>query len=88
MNKSKRVLTALALAGTAVAATASSAGSAYAIAGVGEGPGGLLASPAFLLADLTGATSVMPMGQGDLAAMADKALKEKQAEQAAAQQGH
>ncbi|MFE2108727.1 hypothetical protein ACFXAF_23095 [Kitasatospora sp. NPDC059463] len=88
MNKSKRVLTALALAGTAFAATASSAGSAHAIAGVGEGPGGLLASPGFLLADLTGATSVMPVGQGDLAAMADKALKEKQAEQAAKQQGH
>ncbi|GAA1415960.1 hypothetical protein GCM10009639_70070 [Kitasatospora putterlickiae] len=88
MNKSKRVLTALALAGTAVAATVSSAGSAHAIAGIGEGPGGVLASPAFLLADLTGATSAMPVGQGDLAALAEKAMKEKQAEQAAQQQGH
>ncbi len=87
MNKSKRVLTALALAGTAFAATASSATSAHAIAGVGEGPGGLLASPGFLLADLAGANTVMPVGQGDLAAMADKAMKEKQAEQAQ-QQGH
>ncbi|MER5351836.1 hypothetical protein ABT093_16095 [Kitasatospora sp. NPDC002551] len=88
MNKSKRVLTALALAGTAFAATATTATSAHAIAGIGEGPGGLLASPGFLLADLAGANSVMPVGQGDLAAMADKAIKEKQAEQAAQQQGH
>ncbi|WP_327679847.1 hypothetical protein [Kitasatospora sp. NBC_00458] len=88
MNKSKRVLTALALAGTAFAATASSATSAHALAGIGEGPGGPLAAPAFLLADLAGANSVMPVGQGDLAAMADKAMKEKQAEQAAQQQGH
>ncbi|MFJ4669742.1 hypothetical protein [Kitasatospora purpeofusca] len=88
MNKSKRVLTALALAGTAFAATASSAGSAHAVAGVGEGPGGLLAAPGFLLADLAGANSVMPVGQGDLAAMADKAMKQKQAEEAQQQQGH
>ncbi|MER7708533.1 hypothetical protein ABTX81_37315 [Kitasatospora sp. NPDC097605] len=88
MNKSKRVLTALALAGTAFAATASSAGSAHAVAGVGEGPGGLLAAPGFLVMDLTGASAAMPVGQGDLAALAEKALKEKQAEQAAQQQGH
>ncbi|MEV6973911.1 hypothetical protein [Kitasatospora sp. NPDC093806] len=89
MNKSKRVLTALALAGTAFAATASSATSAHAIAGIGEGPGGPLAAPGFLLADLTtGGGAGMPIGQGDLAAMAEKAMKEKQAEQAAQPQGH
>ncbi|MFB7476746.1 hypothetical protein [Kitasatospora sp. NPDC056184] len=87
MNKSKRVLTALALVGTAFAATASTATSAQAVAGIGEGPGGLLAAPGFLLADLAGANSVMPVGQGDLAAMAEKAMKEKQAEQAAKEQG-
>ncbi|MEU6232515.1 hypothetical protein [Kitasatospora sp. NPDC047058] len=84
MNKPKRVLTALALAGTAFAATASSAGSAYALAGVGEGPGGLLASPAFLLADLTGAGN-LPVGQGQIGTLADQAVKEKMKE---AQGGH
>ncbi|MFE7560199.1 hypothetical protein [Kitasatospora sp. NPDC057500] len=88
MNKSKRVLTAIALAGTAFAATASSAGSAHAVAGIGEGPGGLLAAPGFLVMDLAGASSAMPVGQGDLAAMAEKAMKEKQEQQAAQQQAH
>ncbi|MFE6865935.1 hypothetical protein ACFVFS_05220 [Kitasatospora sp. NPDC057692] len=87
MNKSKRVLTALALVGTAFAATATTAGSAQAVAGIGEGPGGLLAAPGFLLADLSGANAVMPVGQGDLAAMAEKAMKEKQAEREAKEQG-
>ncbi|MFE6050834.1 hypothetical protein ACFQ6N_08775 [Kitasatospora sp. NPDC056446] len=76
MKKSKRVLTALALMGTAFAATASSAGSAHALAGIGEGPGGLLAAPGFLLAEQVGAGS-LPVGQGEIGSMADKAIKEK-----------
>ncbi|MGV9266373.1 hypothetical protein ACWDRR_17105 [Kitasatospora sp. NPDC003701] len=86
MNKSKRALTALALLGSAFAATASSAGSAHALAGVGEGPGGLLAAPAFLLADTVGGGS-LPIGQGDISKLADKAMEEKAKEQAA-KQGH
>ncbi|RKT16412.1 hypothetical protein BX285_0747 [Streptomyces sp. 1114.5] len=83
MKKSKRVLTALALMGTAFAATASSAGSAHALAGIGEGPGGLLAAPGFLLADtVTGGE--LPVGQGEIGSLADKAVKEKMKES----QGH
>ncbi|MGW6913511.1 hypothetical protein ACWGB8_06775 [Kitasatospora sp. NPDC054939] len=76
MNKSKRVLTALALAGTAFAATASSAGSAHAIAGIGEGVGGPLAAPGFLLADVVTGGS-MPVGQGEIGTLADQAVKQK-----------
>ncbi|MER7771621.1 MULTISPECIES: hypothetical protein [Streptomycetaceae] len=83
MKKSKRVLTALALMGTAFAATASSAGSAHALAGIGEGPGGLLAAPGFLLADtVTGGE--LPVGQGQIGSLADQAVKEKMKES----QGH
>ncbi|MGW2253821.1 hypothetical protein ACWCXH_27055 [Kitasatospora sp. NPDC001660] len=83
MNKSKRVLSALALMGTAFAATASSAGSAHALAGVGEGPGGLLAAPGFLLVD-TVSGGELPVGQGQIGSLADKAVKEKMKES----QGH
>ncbi|GAB7181545.1 hypothetical protein ATKI12_1376 [Kitasatospora sp. Ki12] len=79
MNKSKRVLTALALMGTAFAATASSAGSAHALAGIGEGPGGLLAAPGFLIADQVGGGS-LPIGQGEIGSLADKAVQEKMKE--------
>ncbi|MER6301957.1 hypothetical protein ABT247_20695 [Kitasatospora sp. NPDC001539] len=79
MNKSKRVLTALALMGSAFAATAASAGSAHALAGIGEGPGGLLAAPGFLLADtVTGGG--LPVGQGQIGSLADKAIAEKMKE--------
>ncbi|MFI6848713.1 hypothetical protein OG535_22295 [Kitasatospora sp. NBC_00085] len=84
MNKPKRALTALALLGSAFAVTASSAGSAHALAGVGEGPGGLLASPAFLIADLAGAPE-LPVGKDQIGTLADKAVKEKVKE---ARQGH
>ncbi|WP_188297569.1 hypothetical protein [Streptomyces sp. CBMA156] len=84
MKKSKRVLTALALMGSAFAATAGSAGSAHALAGIGEGPGGLIAAPGFLLADtVTG--GAVPVGQGQIGSLADKAVQEKMKE---AQQGH
>ncbi|MET8624849.1 hypothetical protein ABZW30_13990 [Kitasatospora sp. NPDC004669] len=83
MNKSKRILSALALAGTAFAATASSAGSAHALAGIGEGPGGPLAAPAFLLADVAGGGS-LPVGQGQMGSLADQAVKQKVKES----QGH
>ncbi|KJS56828.1 hypothetical protein [Streptomyces rubellomurinus] len=76
MKTSKRVLTALALAGTAFAATASSAGSAHALAGIGEGPGGLLAAPGFLIADQVGGGE-LPVGQGQIGSVADQAVKEK-----------
>ncbi|MFJ3790153.1 hypothetical protein [Kitasatospora sp. NPDC090091] len=79
MNKPKRALTALALVGTAFAATAASAGSAHALAGIGEGPGGLMAAPAFLLADLAGAPE-LPVGQGQIGTLADQAVKEKMKE--------
>ncbi|MFJ9769627.1 hypothetical protein ACIRVF_00085 [Kitasatospora sp. NPDC101157] len=79
MKTSKRVLTALALMGTAFAATASSAGSAHALAGIGEGPGGLLAAPGFLLADtVTGGS--MPVGQSQIGSLADQAVKDKMKE--------
>ncbi|MEU9076632.1 hypothetical protein ACFYUY_14930 [Kitasatospora sp. NPDC004745] len=76
MNKSKRVLTALALMGSALAATASSAGSAHALAGIGEGPGGPLAAPGFLLADVVSGGE-LPVGQGQIGTLADQAVKEK-----------
>ncbi|MFJ2776591.1 hypothetical protein [Kitasatospora sp. NPDC087315] len=75
MNKSKRVLTALALAGTAFAATASSAGSAHALAGLGE-TGGPFAAGGFLLADLVSGGS-LPVGQSEIGTLADQAIKEK-----------
>ncbi|MGW4893705.1 hypothetical protein ACWEQL_15785 [Kitasatospora sp. NPDC004240] len=84
MNKSKRVLTALALAGSALAATASSAGSAHAVAGIGEGVGGPLAAPGFLLADVVSGGS-LPVGQGEIGSLADQAIKEKMKQ---SQQGH
>ncbi|MFJ9692696.1 hypothetical protein [Kitasatospora sp. NPDC101183] len=77
MKTSKRVLTALALMGTAFAATASSAGSAHALAGIGEGPGGLLAAPGFLIADQVGGGGSMPIGQGEIGNLANQAVKEK-----------
>ncbi|MFE4515379.1 hypothetical protein ACFRMQ_14450 [Kitasatospora sp. NPDC056783] len=84
MKKSKRVLTALALMGSAFAATASSAGSAHALAGIGEGPGGLLAAPGFLIAE-TATGGSMPIGQSQLGSVADKVVQDKMKE---AQQGH
>ncbi|MFH9354254.1 hypothetical protein [Kitasatospora sp. NPDC017646] len=79
MKSSKRVLTALALMGTAFAATASSAGSAHALAGIGEGPGGLLAAPGFLIAEQVGGTS-LPVGQAQMGSLADQAVKDKMKE--------
>ncbi|MFE4976676.1 hypothetical protein ACFRAR_31810 [Kitasatospora sp. NPDC056651] len=84
MKKSKRVLTALALMGSAFAATASSAGSAHALAGIGEGPGGLLAAPGFLIAE-TATGGSMPIGQSQIGSVADKVVQDKMKE---AQQGH
>ncbi|MBO1419051.1 hypothetical protein [Streptomyces sp. FH025] len=79
MKNSKRVLTALALMGSALAATASSAGSAHALAGIGEGPGGLLAAPGFLIAE-TATGGSMPIGQSQIGSLADKVVQEKMKE--------
>ncbi|MFC8454484.1 hypothetical protein [Kitasatospora sp. NPDC057223] len=75
MNKPKRILTALALAGTALAATGLSASSAHAVAGLGE-PGGPFAAGGFLLADVVSGGS-LPVSQAGIGGLADQAMKAK-----------
>ncbi|WP_371480026.1 hypothetical protein [Kitasatospora sp. NBC_00315] len=73
MNKPKRILTALAVAGTALAATGLSASSAHAVAGLGQ-PGGPIVAGGFLLADVFSGGS-LPVSQEGIGGLADQAMK-------------